>query len=161
MENNQLGIYDDLIEKIRGIDTDKLSYNTADDVSVREIEKQRVYLWIRILLKEMLTDIKTGDDFEICYLLSGEKINTKFIAFGKKNLNRDLDNGIINYDPEDDERILCLMVDESDLESNEIPFIRSLFKTSKYFEYQVYRRVDLQFKNLRTNQVCDYLDADF
>lgn len=157
----QIERYSDILDKIRNINTDDMSYNTDSDIIINETEKQKVYFWIRLLLKEEMTDIQIGDDFEICYLPTNESINTKFIAFAKKNLNRDLDNSIINYDPEDDERILCLMVDESDLESDKIPFIRSLFKTSKYFEYQVYRRSDLQFKNLRTNQDCEYLDADF
>lgn len=157
----KIGIYEDILNQIRNIDTNELSYNTDDDLQVREIEKQKVYLWIRILLKDIVEDLQTGDDFEITYLPKNEKIISKFIAFGKKNLNRDLDNAVINYDPEDDTKILCLMVDESQLESNRIPFIRSLFKTSKYFEYQVYRRVDLEFKNTRTQQVYEYLDVDF
>jgi hypothetical protein len=157
----KIGIYEDILNQIRNLDTDELSYNTDNDLQVREIEKQKVYLWIRILLKDVVEDLQTGDDFEITYLPKKEKITSKFIAFGKKNLNRDLDNAVINYDPEDDTKILCLMVDESQLESNEIPFIRSLFKTSKYFEYQVYRRVDLEFRNTRTQQVYEYLDVDF
>jgi len=157
----KIGIYEDILNQIRNLDTDELSYNTDNDLQVKEIEKQKVYLWIRILLKDVVEDLQTGDDFEITYLPKKEKITSKFIAFGKKNLNRDLDNAVINYDPEDDTKILCLMVDESQLESNRIPFIRSLFKTSKYFEYQVYRRVDLEFRNTRTQQVYEYLDVDF
>jgi len=157
----KIGIYEEILNQIRNLDTDELSYNTDNDLQVKEIEKQKVYLWIRILLKDVVEDLQTGDDFEITYLPKKEKITSKFIAFGKKNLNRDLDNAVINYDPEDDTKILCLMVDESQLESNRIPFIRSLFKTSKYFEYQVYRRVDLEFRNTRTQQVYEYLDVDF
>ena len=157
----KIGIYEDILNQIRNLDTDELSYNTDNDLQVKEIEKQKVYLWIRILLKDVVEDLQTGDDFEITYLPKKEKITSKFIAFGKRNLNRDLDNAVINYDPEDDTKILCLMVDESQLESNRIPFIRSLFKTSKYFEYQVYRRVDLEFRNTRTQQVYEYLDVDF
>lgn len=157
----KISIYEDILNQIRNIDVDKLSYNSDNDLQVKEIEKQKVYLWIRILLKDIVGDLQIGDDFEITYLPKNEKIISKFIAFGKKNLNRDLDNAVVNYDPEDDTKILCLMVDESQLESNEIPFIRSLFKTSKYFEYQVYRRVDLEFRNVRTQQVYEYLDADF
>lgn len=157
----KIGIYEDILNQIRNIDTNALSYNTDDDLQVKEIEKQKVYLWIRILLKDIVEDLQTGDDFEITYLPKNEKILSKFIAFGKKNLNRDLDNAVVNYDPEDDTKILCLMVDESQLESNEIPFIRSLFKTSKYFEYQVYRRADLEFRNTRTQQIYEYLNVDF
>ena len=157
----QIERYSDILDKIRNINTDDMSYNTDSDIIINETEKQKVYFWIRLLLKEEMNDIQIGDDFEICYLATNESINTKFIAFAKKNLNRDLDNSIINYDPEDDKKILCLMVDEEHIESDSIPFIRTLFKTSKYFEYQVYRRNELVFKNTRTEQVCEYLDADF
>ncbi len=157
MEN----IYDELIQVIRKIDTKDLS-DDAGVASSRIAEEQKVYFWIRLYLKEEMEDILPGDDFLITYSESGECLLTKFVAFGKKNLNRDLDQVIINYDPEDEKKTLCLMVDEESIKtSNEIPFIRTLFKTSKYFEYQVYRRSDLTFTNIRTGVSCEYIDADF
>ena len=159
--------YEQLLQEIRKIDTSDLSDTHPDydnGSNSRVIEEQKIYFWIRLYLKEELKDVKPGDEFEICYTQSGEKLVTKFVAFGKKNLNRDLDNAniIINYDPEDNPKCLCLMVDEDELKvSQKIPFIRTLFKTSPYFQFQVYRRDELVFTNLRTNIVCDYSDCDF
>ena len=162
MQDLKLGsIYDSLIEQIKEIDTEGLSDNVENNPQMKIIEKQKVYFWIRLILKEELDDIKVGDDFKIAYKLSGEDLMTKFIAYGKKNLNRDLDKEIVSYDPEDDKKILTLMVDSDELESNKIPFIRTLFKTSPYYQFQVYKRSDLTFTNQRTNQEVEYIDCDF
>ena len=157
-------IYESLIEQIKGIDTKDLSdthVDYADPITTKEIEKQKVYYWIRLYLKDEISDLKIGDDFDITYIRSGETLSGKFIAFGKKNLNRDLDNVIVNYDPEDNPKCLCIMVDEREMKSEKIPFIRTLFKTSTYFEYQVYRREELTFTNTRTLETCEYVDCDF
>jgi hypothetical protein len=173
MQDLKLGsIYDSLIEQIKEIDTEGLSDNVENNPQMKIIEKQKVYFWIRLILKEELDDIKVGDDFKITYKFSGEDLMTKFIAYGKKNLNRDLDKEIVSYDPEDDKKILTLMVDSDEvwspsrdllleLESNKIPFIRTLFKTSPYYQFQVYKRSDLTFTNQRTNQDVEYIDCDF
>jgi len=154
-------IYESLIEQIKGIDTGDLTDDVKDEVITKEIEKQKVYYWIRLYLKEEMSDLKIGDDFDITYTKSCETLSGKFIAFGKKNLNRDLDNVIVNYDPEDNPKCLCIMVDEEEMKSEKIPFIRTLFKTSTFFEYQVYRREELTFTNTRTLQTCEYVDCDF
>jgi hypothetical protein len=157
-------IYESLIEQIKGIDTKNLSdthVDYADPITTKEIEKQKVYYWIRLYLKDEMSDLKIGDDFDITYIRSGETLSGKFIAFGKKNLNRDLDNVIVNYDPEDNPKCLCIMIDEEEMKSEKIPFIRTLFKTSSFFEYQVYRREELTFTNTRTLQTCEYVDCDF
>jgi hypothetical protein len=154
-------IYESLIEKIKEIDTDGLPDEVEIKPQTNIIEKQKVYFWIRLFLKDELLDLQVGDDFEICYTNSGEKLVTKFIAFGKKNLNRDLDSQIINYDPEDDKKILTLMVDSDEFESDKIPFIRTLFRTSSYYQFQVYKRDELTFKNTRTGKIVDYIDCNF
>ena len=177
--NNENVWYSQIIDQLKEIDTDKIgNYINEDGVRLESemklgsqdrivtstiIEKQKVYFWIRLYLKEELSDIIAGDDFKICYTPSGEFLNTKFVAFGKKNLNRDLDNEIINYDPEDNKKVLCLMVDEDDLKENSdrIPFIRSLFKTYGYYEFQIYHRDQLLFTNTRTGINASYLDVDF
>jgi len=154
-------IYESLIEQIKEINTEGLTDNVEKNPQMKIIEKQKVYFWIRLILKEELDDIKVGDDFKITYKFSGENLMTKFIAYGKKNLNRDLDEELVSYDPEDDKKILTLMVDSDELESDKIPFIRTLFKTSSYYQFQVYKRSDLTFTNQRTDQDVEYIDCDF
>lgn len=155
------GMYSNIIESIRNINDTDMVYDDNYDISVNIVEKQKVYLWIRLYLKEEIEDINIGDDFTIKYIPNGDEIVAKFIAYGKKNLNRDLDNMIINYDPEDNRKCLCLMVDEEDISSDKTKFIRTLFKTSKFYQFQVYRRTDLIFTNIRTNSSVDYIECDF
>ncbi len=151
---------DEIINTIKSIDTKKLSDDiTTPEVSI--IETQKIYLWIRLYLKEEV-DIIDGDDYIMEYSPSGENIIAKFISYGKKNLHRDELDQIVNFDPEVDKKVLCLMVDENEINTRkDIPFIRTLFKVSKFYEFQVIRRSDLTFKNLRTNIIVDYIDCDF
>jgi len=161
---SELNYQELILQQIKSIDTKELSdvnLDYADTISIKEVEKQKIYFWIRLYLKEEMSDLKIGDDFDITYTKSGETLSGKFIAFGKKNLNRDLDNVIVNYEPEDNPKCLCIMVDEEEMKSEKIPFIRTLFKTSTFFEYQVYRREELTFTNTRTLQTCEYVDCDF
>lgn len=59
-------------------------------------------------------------------------------------------------------KILCLMIDENDLKTRkDIPFIRTLFKTSPFYEHQVIRRDELKFTNLRTSISVEYVGFDF
>jgi hypothetical protein len=151
---------EEIINTIKSIDTKKLSDDiTTPEVSI--IETQKIYLWIRLYLKEEV-DIIDGDDYIMEYSPSGENIIAKFISYGKKNLHRDELDQIVNFDPEVDKKVLCLMVDENEINTRkDIPFIRTLFKVSKFYEFQVIRRSDLTFKNLRTNIIVDYIDCDF
>ncbi len=152
--------YDSLIEQIKSIDTTNLSDKVSRKPVTKIIEEQRVYFWIRLYLKEEISDIKEGDDFEITY--GDEKLIIKFICFGKKNSVRDHEGELTNYDSENDNKILCLMVDENEINTNDsIPFIRTLFKTSRFYEYQLIRRDDLKFRNTRTEEIMDYIDCDF
>lgn len=156
-------IYDSLVDQIKKIETDELSDNINDEIEISEVEKQKVYIWLRVFLKEELTDIKEGDNFKIEYSPSGEFLLTKFIAFGKKNSYKDADDYTqIQMITEDDPKVLCLMVDENEIQNGqEIPFIRTLFKISRHFEYQVYRREELTFTNVRTGDLIDYIDCEF
>jgi len=156
-------IYDLIVQQVKDIDTKSLSDDVDQDPKYNQVEKQIVYIWIRLYIKEELSDLKEGDNFSITYLESGEKMITKFICFGKKNSFKDSDDlNQIQMVGEDDMRCLCLMVNEEEIQSSQdIPFIGTLFKTSKHFQYQVYRREDLEFRNERTGQLVEYIDCDF
>ena len=93
---------------------------------------------------------------------SNEELKTKFICFGKTGLQKDYDEEIVNYNSEDDKKVLCLMVDEGQVNYNEdIPFVRTLFKVGRHFEYQLVKRSELLFVNDRNGMVLDYFDCDF
>ena len=87
---------------------------------------------------------------------------TKFVCYGKKGLEKDHDNEVVNYSNEDDSKILCLMIDETTVNFGEgIGFIRTLFKTGRHYEYQLVRRDELLFINKRNGVILDYFDCDF
>lgn len=162
-----------LLESIRKIDTEGLT-DEIDEVSISKvIEEQKVYFWIRLYLKEEDLNLEIGDDIVITYdplaslgkeLVSNykEELVTKFVCYGKKGLDRDHNDELINYSNEDDNKILCLMIDERIVNFGEgIPFIRTLFKTGRHYEYQLVRRDELLFINKRNGIILDYYDCDF
>lgn len=157
-----MGRYDTIIESVKEIDIDSVKkWEETDNVKLKTIESQKVYIWIRLYLKEEL-DIKAGDDIIIKYIPSGESLVTKFICFGKTTLSKDHLDEIVNFNPEDDKKILCLMVDQDIInKSDEIPFIRTLFKSGYHYQYQLVKRVDLTFTNKRTDNIIEYYDCDY
>ena len=159
-----MGRYDNLVEQIRTIDTEEVKdwySNKGSDMKV--IEEQKVYIWIRLYLKEE-SDVQIGDEIFMTYKPSGEKLETKFICYDKTSLSKDHDDleKIINFNPEDDKKVLCLMVDQEKInKGTNIPFIRTLFKSSIHYQYQLLRRDELTFTNSRTGETLDYFDCDY
>lgn len=153
---------DQLLEAIKSIDTEGLSDEIEIVSTSKIIEEQKIYFWIRLYLSEEDQNIQIGDDIVITYNPSGEELVTKFICYGKSGLERDHNGEVINYNPDDDKKVLCLMVDENFINySEEIPFIRTLFKTGRHYEYQLMRRDELLFINKRNGFILDYYDCDF
>jgi len=155
-----------LLESIKKLETEGLS----DEIEIisKVVEEQKVYFWIRLYLKEDDLNIQAGDDIVIRYQpLSAEEndfeeLVTKFVCYGKKGLEKDHDNEVVNYSNEDDSKILCLMIDETTVNFGEgIGFIRTLFKTGRHYEYQLVRRDELLFINKRNGVILDYFDCDF
>jgi len=163
-----------LLESIKKLETEGLS----DEIEIisKVVEEQKVYFWIRLYLKEEDLNIQVGDDILIRYqprstFVDGvkiweseevEELVTKFVCYGKKGLEKDHDNEVVNYSNEDDSKILCLMVDEITVNFGEgIGFIRTLFKTGRHYEYQLVRRDELLFINKRNGVILDYFDCDF
>jgi hypothetical protein len=156
-----MGRYDNLVEQIKTINTEEIKdwySNMSNDMKI--VEEQRVYIWIRLYLKEE-ADVEVGDDVLITYTPSGEKLDTKFICFGKEGMEKDQD-GLTNWNSEDNKKVLCLMVDQDKInKGTDIPFIRTLFKTGIHYQYQLVRRSELLFINTRTNETLDYFDCDY
>jgi len=156
--NNTL--YTSLIEQLKNIDTTDLS----DDESVatsKVTEEQKIYFWIRLYLRDDNINLEIGDDVIIKYTPSGEELITKFICYDKKGLSKDYMDEVTSYNAEDDKKILCLMIDTKQVNFNDnIPFIRTLFKTGYHYEYQLMKRDELQFIT-DNGIVLDYFDCDF
>lgn len=155
--------YNSLINAIKEIDIDDITELDDDSpelhTSSKVIEKQKVYLWVRLYLKTK-SNINIGDIVTITYKPSGEKLDTIFSCYGKQGINQNHDNEIIDYNPEDDEKILCLMLDEEVLKDNpKIPFIRTLFRSSKHYEFQLVKRDELVYSV--GEEILDYYDVDY
>ena len=156
-------VLDLLIDQIKNVDIDSIKTWTEGQEVISEIvEHQKVYIWIRLYLKEEIDNITIGDDISINYIPSGEKLVSKFVCFGKVNLIKDCYDEITNFNPENDKKCLCLMVDQDIInKSTDIPFIRTLFKTGIHYEYQLAKRDELLFINDRTGTMIDYYDCDY
>ena len=159
-----MGRYDNLVEQIKTIDTEVVKdWDKNADPAMKVVEEQKVYIWIRLYLKKE-SNVEVGDDILMTYSQSGEQLGTKFICYGKTDMNKDHDDleKIINFNPEDDKKVLCLMVDQDKInKSNDIPFIRTLFKSSIHYQYQLVKRDELLFINSRTGETLDYFDCDY
>lgn len=153
--------YSYLLEQIKNIDVDNTDFSNYSDTPIyKEIEKSKSYFWIRVYLSEEV-DITPGDDITIKYVNSGEKLNTKYVCFSKKNIISNEIN-INKYDSEDDTKVLCLMVDEDKINhhSDDIPFIRKLFRNSRYFDYELFKTNDLILTIDRTSLQLKYYMID-
>jgi hypothetical protein len=157
-----MGRYDNLVEKIKTIDTEVVKdWDSNTDPAMKIVEEQKVYVWIRLFLKEE-SDVQIGDTIFMTYTQSGEKLETKFICYGKTDMGKNHDDEIINYNPDDDKKVLCLMVDQEKINKGiDIPFIRTLFKISIHYQYQLLKRDELIFVNSRTGETLDYFDCDY
>jgi len=158
---NNISYQNKLVNEIKEIDTSKIVENDGNfKPRTSIIEKQKVYFWVRLYLSDEIT-VSPNDTISITYVPTGETLETTFICYSKRGLDRDNQDEIVNYSSEDDKKVLCLMVDSEriDKNSSDIPFIRSLFKISRYYDYQLLRRTDLTFK--LKGDIINYYDCDF
>lgn len=159
--NNGKTLYEFVQEQLKDLDTDDLSDEVSDEI-ITDITPEVVYFWTRLYLKDENPNIEIGDCVNITYTTSGEKLKCQFFAYGKTGLERDHDDELINFNSEDDKKVLCLMVEEKIVnESEDIQFIRTLFKLGRHYEYQLVKRDELQFVVERNGVILDYFDSDF
>lgn len=152
---------DSLVEQLKDLDISKSNFENMDFKPRSEIkEKQKTYFWIRVYLHDEI-EITPDTEVTITYTGSGEKLETKFVCFGKKGHNNNLHDDVINYDPEDDRKCLCLMIDSDRInkESEDIPFIRTLFRIGRYYSPQILRHSELMLS--KGDVVLNYYDIDF
>jgi hypothetical protein len=155
-------LYDDISEQVKKLDTDKIDFSKEDFVPKSDIsQKQKVYFWIRIYLKEEV-DVEPNTDVTIFWKPSGEKLETKFICYAKRGLEKNLDEQVTNYNPEDDKKVLCLMVDEERINFNngDIPFLKTLFKLGRYHQRQIWKREDMVVLDSKEVELL-WFDIDF
>ncbi len=155
---------DKIIDQIKSVDVEKIDFSQGNfRPRTQIVEKQKVFFWIRLFLKEENISINPNDTITIEYLPSGEKLDVKFICYNKKGLNKNNREDITNYNSEDDKKVFCLMVDSDRInnDSEDIPFIRTLFKIGKYYDYQLLKRDELIFKNQKNGEIYEYYGVEF
>lgn len=140
---------------VKSVQLDDLDF----DVEINLTEEQKVYTWVRIYINEEI-NIEKNSDIEILYSPTGEKISVKFICYNKSSSNKN-EEDINKYSDEEDKKILCCMVDTNLLNKNSehIPFLRSLFKSSYFHQQQIYRREDMVLTYSETK--IEYYHIDF
>ena len=106
-----LNYQEEILEQVKNIDITKISDEVNPKTRSQIIEKQKVYFWIRLYLREEDQILDPNDTVNIRYTHSGEILETKFICYNKSILTQDADPNVVNYNPEDDKKVLCLMVD--------------------------------------------------
>lgn len=152
-----------IIDGVKSINIDDVDFSTTSFKPRQQIiEKQKVFTWIRVFIKTEC-NIKPEDMIRMEYLPSGEYIDMQFACFAKKGLTKDSDGQIVNYTSEDDTKVLCVMADMDKInnDNEDIPFIKTLFKSSNWFEFQLLKTEELKFTVLSTNEILDFYDTEF
>ena len=159
--NSGKTLYEFIQEQIMDLETEDLTDEVSDDVQI-DITPEKIYFWTRLYLKDENPNIEIGDWVNITYTTSGEKLKTQFFAYGKTGLDKNHQDELINFNSEDDKKVLCFMVDEKFInESDKIPFIRTLFILGRHYEYQLVKRDELQFVVEKNGIILDYYDCEF
>jgi hypothetical protein len=153
---------DNIIDKAKKIDVQNVNFDGEDYLpKTKIIQKQRTYLWMRLYMKQEI-DIEPETKVQIQYLNGKESLDSFFMYFGKKGLERNKDGEIVNFNPEDDKKILCLLidVDKLDVDNKDIPYMKTLFPLGKYYQPQYVKKMDFTFV-LENGTELDFYEIDF
>lgn len=148
-----------------------------ENLELKILQEQLEYYWIRVYTKEEY-DLKPGTLFTLSHLPTGEQLELIFTNYDKVGKTGVQSQDLEEYEAEEDKKALCLLVNMTDLYKNDdVNFIRTLFRNSKYYEERLLKRRDLVFetnfenlmeeeedsKNEKLNEslVIEYFDALF
>lgn len=126
------------LESSVGIDSDKR------DTKVVIKNKQREFFWIRVYLKKEDEAFEPGDEIILNLKPKNETLKVVFGSYEKKGLYRDFDKEVVSYQTEEDKKVLCCMVDYEKInkDSEDIPNLRTFFKSSKYYQENLFLKED-------------------
>ena len=82
---------DDIIDSVKELDIENINFSTKKerDTTVRVIESQKTFFWIRLYLKESYDFLNANDDITIKYTNNGENLSIKYICYAKQGLDKD------------------------------------------------------------------------
>ena len=137
---NKIDFYNHL--KNSGFSQDQLSDERKTEVNI--IENQLEFFWIRIYLSEEDDRFEPGDEITLELKPKNESLKITFGSYEKKGLYKDFDESVINYESEDDKKVLCCMVDYNKINKNseDIPNLRTFFKSSRYYQENLFLKKD-------------------
>jgi hypothetical protein len=151
---------DGVVEQVKSIEIDGIDFEKSDyKPKQRVVEKQRVFRWTRVFLKDEVADIQPNDPYIIHHLPTGETLECSFVCYSKKGITKG--DHLVAYDGEDDRKVLCLMIDTDMIGKDNVRTISSLFPNTPYYEYSLMRRDELVFENKRTGERLEYFDVQF
>ncbi len=153
-----------IVDDVKKINIDDINFTDINTAPQRKIiEKQKEYFWMRLYLEDLDTTTLEGDSIRMIYNEKNEEIEVTFACYAKLGSEVDKEQNIINYESKNNNKVLCIMVDVDKInyKSDNIKFIRSLFKLSRWYRPQLIRTDDFTFINNRTSLEYKYYDIDF
>tara|TARA_R110000772_G_scaffold2410_1_gene8343 strand:+ start:56215 stop:56727 length:513 start_codon:yes stop_codon:yes gene_type:complete len=125
--------------------SDSSKWKDEPNVKIDVVEKQKEFFWIRIYLIDEDDKLKPGDIIHISYRPTNEKLEMIFGGYEKEGLNRNHNDEVINYVNEDDNKILCCMIDLNRVnkENADIPTIKTFFRNSRHYKEDLFYKEDI------------------
>jgi len=124
---------------------DEILKDFRENIEHKIIEDQLEYYWIRLYAKEEY-DLEQGTIVQMSHLPSGEKLDLMFTNYDKVGKTGDQSEELEEYETEIDKKVLCLLVNISDVHKrDDVNYIRTLFRKSRYYEERLLKRKELVF----------------
>jgi hypothetical protein len=97
-----------------------------------------------VYLKKEDETFEPGDEIILNLKPKNETLKVVFGSYEKKGLYKDFDKQVVNYQTEEDKKVLCCMVDYEKInkDSEDIPNLRTFFKSSKYYQENLFLKED-------------------
>lgn len=150
--------YDMIKDQIDSMDFTNTQFSDNPNMKVDEVQKGTEHIWTRIYLREEV-EIDPKDIIEVKYLPNNTSMQMSFICFGKPITSKNSAEGIANYNPEDDRKVLCVMVESSVLKANKTP--NNFFRANPFTSDVLIRIADMEIYNVTKGVKLDYYDIDF
>ena len=158
-DNYHSSLLNQLQEAVEESDPNK--WTDEPDLKIIQIESQKTYVWIRVYLNEEDDILESGDILKIRYTPNNEELEVIFGSYEKVGLNKDNGQEVIGYVTEEDKKILCCMVDSERInkDSEDIPMLRTFFRSSRYYAENIYRKSDLEIS--KEDKIFEYSSISF
>lgn len=152
-ENPTTNIIDSsgILDNLKKIDVDNINWgDDLEDTSYEVLEESKTFVWVLINIATELEDLNAG---EIITIKRGNDSITgifSYYAFGtRKYIEQENGQMLSEYSDEENKCSLYLGVNESDIKTNQLNSLTSLFPTSRNYSQQLVRVTE--FEVIREN----------